>query len=453
MIRLLWKEWHELKWYLIALALGPWLLGLLPSSKLGYAGSGIWSLDVQILMLVLAFWGGTRMPGEMRPTRFGVGWLPVRPWKVWLVKFAPGFIVAVLLPLWIHVVAFARVHPIRLGEHETALMHVAGSLAYALSVYTCTFAVSMFASSVVAILCGYVGAVILPGILFSGPTYFGIRENAIQPLLSGIALAVGFGVWTKGRGAGIGRKSGVMVIAAFSGLLLGVLVLALIGIVRYGSVQALRGELDKAAQYWAMSRHTDRPYEMGARKLLSPDGRALAHVRSFYGKRPRGDKSARKYRGGEVRIRDWRGDVAILKRSWAAPAAWLPDGKLLVVIGREGHPMSISEWDPSTGGVRPLARMAGIACVTPDRAGDKIAVLTSPRRGNGLDLWMLDRHSRRLKLLRPGLSVGAWGQDAPRWDGDRLVFYRYLRFGYWSIRADGSDFKQVFPLPKEARGG
>jgi hypothetical protein len=452
-IRLLWKEWHELKWYLIALALGPWLLGLVPSSKLGYDWNGIWSLDVQVLMLVLAFWAGTRMPGEMRPTRFGVGWLPIRPWKVWLVKFAPGFLVAVLLPLWIHVVAFARVHPIRLGEHETALMHVAGSLAYALSLYTCAFAVSMFASSVVAILCAYVGAVILPGILLSGPTYFGIRESAIQPLLSGIALAVGFGVWTKGRGAGIGRKSGVMVIAAFSGLLLGVLVLALIGIVRYGSVQALRGELDKAAQYWAMSRHTDQPYEIGgARELPSPDGRALAYARSFYAKRPRGDKSARKYRGGEVRIRDWRGDVAVLKRSWASPAAWLPDGKLLVVIGREGHPISISEWDPPSGGLRLLARMPGIACVAPDRAGDKIAVLTSPRRGYGLDLWILDRHSRRLKLLRPGLGVYPWEDDAVRWDGDRLVFYRGLR-ALWSIRADGSDLRQALPTRKEARGG
>ncbi|MCX6377489.1 MAG: hypothetical protein NTU88_15885, partial [Armatimonadetes bacterium] len=205
MIRLLWKEWHELKWYLIALALGPWLFTLLWSSKLGYGGSGIWSFDVQILMLVLAFWGGTRMPGEMRPTRFGVQWLPVRPWKVWLVKFAPGFIVAVLLPLWIHVVALSRVHPITYGHYYghywTPFRYIADNLAYALSVYTCTFAVSMFASSVVAILCAYVGAVMVPGILLNGPTYFGIRESAIQPLLSGIALAVGFGVWTKGRGA------------------------------------------------------------------------------------------------------------------------------------------------------------------------------------------------------------------------------------------------------------
>jgi len=453
MIRLLWKEWHELKWYLIALALGPWLLGLLPSSKLGYDRSGIWSLDVLLLLLILAFWAGTRMPGEMRATRFGVGWLPIKRWKVWLVKFGPGFLVAALFPLWIHLVALYRVHPIRYGENETALMHVADNLAYALSLYTCTFAVSMFASSVVAILCAYVAAIyVVPAILLSGPIYAGVRESAIQVLLSGVALTVSFGVWTKGRSAGPVRKTGVTVVSAFSGLALGVLVLAFVGIISAGSFRAFRVELYKVAEYWAMSHHRDGSYHVpGTRELPSPDGRAFAYVCVFYDVETRGSRTAYTYRTGEIRIRDFRGTVAVLKQAWASPAAWLPDGSLLVVTGnKEGRPIALSEWDPRTGRLVHLARLPRIAFVIPDSTGDKIAVLASPRRGGGDDLWVLDRQSRRTKLLRPGLNMTWSGQSPPRWNGDRLIFYRNFRSGYWSIRADGADFKRVFP---EARDG
>ena len=113
--------------------------------------------------------------------------------------------------------------------------------------------------------------------------------------------------------------------------------------------------------------------------------------------------------------------------------------------------VSLSEWNPSTGKLRPLARLPRIASVIPDATSEKIAVLASPRRGLGLDLWVLDRRSRQLKLLRPGMSVETRGQSAPRWDGDRLIFYRDSRTGYWSIRADGSDLRQVLSTPKEAR--
>jgi len=439
-IRLLWKEWHELRWYLIGLALGPWLFVLLLSSKLGYyRGGGIYSGDLMILMLILAFWAGTRMPGEMRATRFGVGWLPIKRWRVWLVKFGPGFLIAALFPLWIHVVALYRVHPIQYDENETALMHVAANLAYALSLYTCTFAVSMFASSVVAIMCGYALTFIAPGFL----PYAGILY---QTLFSGIALAVGFGVWTKSRGAGAVRRAGVAVIAAVPGTALGVLALAVAGIISSGSVHAFRSNLN-AVVLWRLAHILSRgpSYDIWniGQALPSPDGRNLAYVHWL--------RDGHNYRGRDIRVRNSQVDIAVLRRSLASPVAWLPDGRLVVAAHGNEWDVDLFEWDPGTDKLERRASLPRIIGVFPDPAGKKIAILASPRHSSGMDLWVLDRRSRRLKLLRPGLSVHDWWKDdAVRWDGDRLIFYRSFRSAYWSIRADGADFRRVFP---EVRDG
>jgi hypothetical protein len=445
-IRLLWKEWHELKWYLAALALGPWLATLLLSSKLGYyRGEGIYSGDLMILLLVLAFWAGTRMPGETRPTRFGVGWLPIKRWKVWLVKFGPGFLVAVLFPLWVHVVALYRVHPIRYEEHETALMHVAANLACSISIYTCTFAVSMFASSVVAIMCGYALTFMAPGVLL---VYAGIPLDMYQTLFSGIALAVGLALWTKGRGAGAVRRAGMALVAAIPGMALGVLVLAVAAVINAGSIQAFRANL-KTVVLWRLTHILSRSpsYDIWniGQMLPSPDGRFLAYVHWL--------RDGRNYRRREIRVRNSQGDIAVLRRSLASPTAWLPDGRLVVAAHGNDWETALLEWDPGTGKVERLASMPRITAVIPDPLGDRIAILAAARRSSGTDLWVLDLRSRRLKLLRPGLSLGEWWQDdAVRWDGERLVFYRDFRRGYWSVRADGTDFRQVFPLPKEGHG-
>ena len=455
MIRLLWKEWHELKWYLIALALGPWPLGLLWRSELGQDEGGYSSLAEFILMLVLAFWAGTRMPGGMRPARFGVGWLPIRPWKVWLVKFAPGLIVAALLPLWMQML-----HPVQWHDRDPAviLINVADDVILYVTLYTCTFAVSTLASSIVAILSGYALTVIVPTLVLGNLEHYGVRDSAVHVLLVAVALCVSFGVWTRGRGAGPARKTGVTVASASIGLVFGLLVLALMDT---RSLLGFGGVLGKTAEYWAMSRHRDAYDVTGPRELASPDGRAFAYVCSFHDVQTRTSThgplkmitTAYKYRTGEIRIRDSHGTTAVLKRAWASPEAWLPNGSLLVATGRHGRPITLSEWDPRTGRLVHLATLPRMDFVIPDSTGDKIAVLTSPRRGQGDDLWMLDRRFRRLKLLRPGLSILWSRQRPPRWDRDRLIFYRDFRTGYWSIRADGADLRQVFPKPKEARGG
>jgi len=447
--RLLWKELHEVKWYLIGLVLGPWLLTLWPSSTLGYSTkSGRTGWDVPILLLILTFWAATRMPGEMRLNRLTVRSLPIGAWRIWAVKFLPGFIMVILLPLWIHLVAEMRVHP-TYSQWDTPAKHITESFVGAASLYTVTFAASLLASSMTAVLAGWF--VVFGCVeVIRGYTGYAIEESYVRVMLALIGLFVMLGIWTKARSGGIRRKVAVAAISAA--------LAPLVGLAALLSYWAIVGGGPRGIEYGlAVLRDRPRsnrwqPYQVSGwlstypHYIVSPDGKSIAY----------------RIRISIIHLRVWdsRADKMVMERKDAAPAAWLPDGNLLfVTCGSKKETMDLLEWDRVSGGVSKLASFPRSADqsyspamqrVVPSGDGNKVALFVSPRRGSGVDLWVLDRKSHALKLLRPGLSADWWNGVEAAWDGDRLVFRRGAT--YWSIRWDGSNLRRTFKPHTEANG-
>lgn len=410
MKRLLWKEWHELRWYLIAFVFVPWVVLSPVFTRPSERNTPAFDGQIQMLMLILLFWGASRMREEMQ-THF-----PVSRLQMLAVKLLPGLILAVLFPCWI---MFVAVHNgLSVGDSQAWLEY----LAYPVSLYMVSFAFSLFASTIASVLATLftflAGMYLLPSLShcrFDMDFAYWLLALTAFLTITGMCLVV--------RNADARRKAAVVIISIALTLPMGLM---------------NNNPIHENAP--GVSREASYNYNSNSHIQASPDRRQFAYaVSNGY--------------LDEVKIRDAHGTRTIAERNCAAPSAWLPDGDLLIVASDTGLDTQLLEWNHESGALSNLVRfpnnnksyrfiMPSIRRVIPSPDGTKIALFVESEKEYSRDLWMLDRKSHKLKLLHPGLNVDWYSKSQTvSWNGDRLIFIRGNR--YWSIRSDGSDLNKI----------
>lgn len=436
MRRLLWKEWHEIRWYLVGLLLGPWLLSLRTSTHLlddrNYVlDSG--SMPVMVLLLVIAFWGATRLSGENRPGRLSMRTLPVSRWKVFVVKLLPGLIVAGLMPLWIHLVFITRYHPDFSNWGYPPAHYIFENLWGMLCAYLVSFALSTCTSTAVAVIAGF-------GILMLGSRFMTsfCDLDIGRAFFSMMALFAAPMLWIKGGTGGAKRK---IAIGAISILLtipifLGLFYVYFIGHWR-GPTPGMVLFLETITGRYHFSptipelTDWDKPVVSADRRLLAYSSQSSAHF------------GRKKTIPIVLDVWDFRLRKSLLTEDDAAPIVWLANGSLLFLKYGESR-ADLIEWNPSTRKGRYLlsytcnAGKCPIEKVIPSPDGRWIAFFILPRHNAGVDMWMLDRQSTCFKLIRPGVEDYDY---SPTWDGDRLIYSE--NWDFWSIKPDGSDRREI----------
>ena len=440
MRRLLWKEWHEIRWYLIGLVLGPWLLSLRTSTYFPQGRSYVLnstSGKVAILLLIMVFWGATRLSGENRAGWLTIRNLPVNQWTILAAKFLPGFIVACLMPLWIHAVVILRFNPTFFAPGFQPATCIWENFLTMVCAYLVSFALSTCTSTAVAVIAAI-------GILMFGSQSLGNYRNvdvgqaffAMASLFAIPMLRIKAGIAGAGRKAAIGVISVLLTIPIFLGLFY-----------IYFIANWPRPNPDLSVFWATLTGRYDYFYpsypELSEwnQPVASADRMLLAYA---YAVRP---DAANKRKGRMpfgLKVWDFRHGRTLLEVNDSVPIAWLPEGSLLFLTYGMSQ-ADLIEWNSRTQARRQLVsypctpRYCPIMKILPSPDGRKIALFIAPRWVQGADLWMLDRASRKLELIRPGL---AYWDDNQAWDGDRLVFRRNYN-EYWSMKSDGSDFKRI----------
>ena len=459
MLRLLWKEWHEVKWYLIGLVLAPWVLALIPQgTRGGKPVSALASWEGIIVALIFLFWAATRIPGELRARRHTLRVLPVSLWHVWVIKFLPGMIVGVLLPFWIQLIETwvngGSAHAV------VAVRQPLETVPLLLWLYTVGFSISTVASTAVAvILTPLIYAAM--GIGIPG----GIDDQLLTMMLAPSALCVSIGMWFEGS-SGPRRRLAVGAISAALGFSLNFPVILAALQTGPGVAPALRPHVRDilvspgyqarilVVEYYPASAEWHKYY-------LPSDDRICVAYTSLGANYPRDPTRA------DVLVQDSRGRRVILKGMYIGPMAWLPDGNLLIAAGKSYLEADLLEWDRRTNRIRKLASFHRgrtgdarrgqyfavplILGIYPDHTGNRIALHVEASDQEFRNLWMLERKTGRLRLIRPEFYAIPYGPLAPRWDGDRLVFFHSSEAlsgveyeACWSIRWDGSGLKRMF---------
>ncbi len=449
MRRLLWKEYYELRWYVIGLVASPYLLTFW-GMKQKWLPREVYGFVFWVMAILLAFMASTRLSKEMHANHMSVQWLPINRWVIWLTKYVPGFLIALLLPVWtrwVVTVVYAdpwyRGYTIDQGMASPEIMS---------AVYACTFAVSLFLPSMAAVLIGILIVILSAALLPSVFSAF-VPVNAFYATLAALATAVCIGAWYHPAGAGVRSRA----ISSGAGGLLGLVPALAIGILvaihSLGGLVKLDTRYDKY-QAWQSMRHRLHSYpwaSLEADDVASPDGRYIAHMaQQWTSKRP----------GNILEIVDAHGRSVIVPDPTAIPAAWLPNGNLLVYTGMVRRRVTLQEFDRRTNRLTTLASFPPIRAyptslpiqhVFPDPSGARAVMLVSPRVGEGTDLWLLDLRTKAFKLLQPGWSLSGRLPGDFAWDGDSLVVWR--KGNYWRIPLDGSAPKRIKLNAKERSHG
>jgi hypothetical protein len=448
MRRLLWKEWYDLRWYLIGFLAGPWLvtrLGML--QKL--LPREVYDLVFWVMAILLAFVAATRVSKDVRAEHMSVQWLPINRWVVWLTKYVPGLLVAVVLPMWMRwVVTVTYADPWAKGY---TIDQGLGGPEVMSAIYACTFAASMFLPSMAAVLVGLLVEVVVGGyISYSLVGY--APANAFFAALAAVATTVSVGAWRRPAGATVRSRASSAGVGALLGLIPALCLGVLVAAHELGGLQAFIRNCD-SYRAWQRSRQATfgRPWVCdGADDIVSADGRYVAHLTELWsnpGTRNR------------LVIVDAYGNQIEVPDPTAIPAAWMPNGRLLVYTGSMGREMVLNEFDPRAHRLTRLASFpplrrdrtcAPIDGVFPDPSGHRLALALQPSVGSGQDIWALDLRTRSLRMLRPGVMLsGRFPQDFS-WDDDALVVWRMG--DYWRFPLDGSAPRRVTASMKEAPG-
>ena len=444
MPRLLWKEFHELKWYLAALLLLPWAITLWAVLQMKASAKDAYDLCFWVCTLPLAVWASTRFGKDMaHPNHLSVQWLPVNRWIGFASKFVPGLLVAALGPAWMRFVVI-----VCSGDSVpwSPIMPAAAS-----SIYAVTFAVSIFLPSLPAALVGVVLDMIACGwTLKHLPSY--IPQQVGVGALAGIATAASLGVWARPASFGFGpRASG-----AARGIAVGlvpVLCLTILVSARYaGGLDEFRTlRTQHAAQRKSAEEAMESHFYLMPPPLVSPDGRSFAYVVIH---------EASPYDRTTTMIADIANGRIAVPGETAAPAAWLRDGDLLVFTGTTGSGVQLRRFCRRENRLILLASfppcagdrywMRPILAVSPDPSSDRVALLVMPPSGGLPDLWVVDSQEGHPKLIRRSLDVKS-PTDSIAWHDGQIVIAR--QSNYWRIPPDGSWPLRVTSALKEVSRG
>lgn len=432
MKRLLWKEWNEVKWYLLLLAAGPFVVAMVTLITDGFDGhlfngsiSELAGFIFTIFILIIYIWAASRIENGFRSNGFGLDWLPVDSWKVWAVKFLPGFIVAALFPLWMRL-SISEITGAYFASDFTTGVTV-DYMQYMLVAYTVSFTLAMlfpFALSVVvAVAVTFASLILLPSPWDRTPSP--IWENTIFVQIIVVAIAVSIALWFKYLRTDARKKKIAAVIVA-------VAVYALVGMTSYLKVYySLMQGIAKRPTHEVLKFDASDP-------LINTKQASIAYA-------PKKKKGLNIYINGRT--------TTLVQADYALPLAWLPDGNLVfATIDSSRLKVNISEWN------RKSEKMALLAALpAPQRTGtfsvmgkaifnadgSRGAVFITPPDGGGsLDLWMLDLTHGGARLVYPGTCRG-WQGTNGAWNGDRLIFMR--NGAYWSIKYNSKGLKSVRP--------
>lgn len=176
MIRLLWKEWVEIRLFLLGLLAAPVFSMLVLQDQYGFCiRDGLGNVNGSepdshwIVLILLAIWGASRFPEEMKRGLFSVLRLPIKRGRILAAKFLPGLIAVLLVPAWC-VLMICLIAPHRFGGYpETAwlLSNALNLLGCFLVAYCLAFAVSLYSNLATGALFGIIGALAIPDLLES----------------------------------------------------------------------------------------------------------------------------------------------------------------------------------------------------------------------------------------------------------------------------------------------
>lgn len=425
MRRLLWKELHEAKWYLLGLLVLPWAVSLWCSTQKGIVPNEAYALCFWLCTLPIAFLASTRVQKDMQPDQLSADWLPVNRWVDLLAKFAPGMVVVVLVPTWLRFVVRVCVGDPMVLDH---LMTATAS-----SFYTFTFAVSMFLPSLPAVLVGVVvDLVACDWSIKALPSY--VPREIVTDALAAIAATACIGVWVRPERSSIKRRAS----GALTGIAIGLVPVLGIGfLVSVHSAGGLKEFRALRSQYLVQRKsekehRSSRPYQSPFAQV-SMDGRSIASVIVSPGD-PNGST--------QLVIADVGGGRTIVPGSTASPAAWLRNGDLLVFTGTSGTGVHLSRFDrhakrlvwlatfpPCEGHKRP------IISVVPDPSSYNVALVVMPPNFGLPDLWVVDARTRSLRLIRRSIRIEQ-SSDYIAWNDGSIVMER--QSDYWRMPLDGS---------------
>jgi hypothetical protein len=441
MFRLLWKELHEAKWYLLSLLAVPWIVSLWCIAQKGIRPSEIYALCFWVCTLPIAFLASTRVQKDMQPNQLSADWLPVNRWVDFLVKFAPGIIVVVLVPTWLRfVVTVCAGDPGVLDHLMTAV---------ASSIYTFTFAVSMFLPSLPAALVGVAVDMVACGWSIKAlPSY--VPREIVTGALAAIAVTACIGVWARTERSSIKTRASGAVTGIAVGLVPVVVIGFLVSMHAAGGLQEFRTlRTEYLAQRKSEKHHRNSRRYPSPFTQVSMDGRSIAFVTNVPGSR---DGSTR------LVIADIGGGRTIVPGSTASPAAWLRNGDLLVFTGTSASGIQLSRFDrhakrlvwlasfPPCRGDQSLMRP--IISVAPDSSSNNVALVVMPPNFGLPDLWVVDARTRSLKLVRRSFSTEQSG-DYLAWNDGSIVIVRGS--DYCRMPLDGSRPVWITDAQKEVR--
>lgn len=164
MLRLLWKEWVEIRLLLLGLLAAPVFSMLVLKDQCGFLTKSwgdympIPAQSCWIALVVISVWAASRFPEEMRRGWFSVFWIPVRVRDVLAVKFLPGVVAIALAAPWTGLM-FWLIAPFRFGEPPEPRLLVLPTIALFapfLMAYCVAFNVSLCGSTAIGALAGLV---------------------------------------------------------------------------------------------------------------------------------------------------------------------------------------------------------------------------------------------------------------------------------------------------------
>lgn len=441
MLRLLWKEFHEAKWYLLSLLALPWVVSLWCILQKGVGAKDTYDACFWVCALPLVFLASTRMQKDMQPNQLSADWLPVNRWVGLFAKLAPGLAVAVLLPIWLRLV-------VTICAGETVPLDYL-MMAVASSIYAFTFAVSMFLPGLPSALVGVAIDMIACGWSIKAlPPYF--PREVVVGALALMAVTACIGVWVQTERSSIKRRAG----GALTGIAVGLI--PVLGIGFLFSMHTAGGMKEfrvKRNQYLAQRKSKDSgrgsmSYASGGLQV-SLNGRSIAFVKGV-----RGDSD----NGTELVVADIDGQETTVPGSTASSAAWLRDGDLLVFTGMIGSGIHLNRYYRRENRLARLASFPScrgdhvytrpIISVVPDPLSDRVALVVMPPSGGLPDLWVLDAHKGNPRLVRRNIAT-KWEGNYITWSGDSIIMVRQSE--YCRIPLDGSRPRFITDSGKEVR--
>jgi len=447
--QLLWKEWNEVKGYLLLLAVGPWVFALAAKRGLYYSGLSrgfsapelAGGLAVPVILVVF-LWAATRVESKPNNRNLCLEGVPAGALDTLCAKFLPGLAVALLIPFWLHIAAC-----VAMGSPFQPAWEVLPFLKVSACAYCFTFALSLRVPATIAT----ITAIPVSMVVFS---YASFQANTVLEFLAlpyvwltTFSLILLLISWFTGESSPWRGR-----VALSCCTILAVMGMALWSV--HGLPHRTHIALEEEATW----------LDWYAPVIVDKSQRAVAYVAvpTVGNDEPRGHQEQLQNKPPEhpkAKLKVWISgkESVVAQAGYVSPYAWLPNGRL--VFGATDNPSTlyINDWDPQTGETRKLALFRSTTAYgmsSPvggfflNQDGSRAAVFADSYVHEGADLWILDlRHGGARVICADRALSSKWMSGYQgEWRRDTLVFIT-PRDELRSICVDGTSFKLIAGSP------